>query len=128
MSRVWSRIATPNQPGSQGLSMINATGDQYTANILAEDAVAPGREYYLEASDAAGNIAQAVSPVATTATKWTQWSIPLADLSAAGVDVTAVAKIYLGVVDRDNPTAGGSGRLFIDDILVNGTVAAAAGQ
>jgi hypothetical protein len=88
----------------------------------------PG-DLYVAVEDAAGNIAQAVSPVATTATKWTQWSIPLADLSAAGVDVTAVAKIYLGVGDRDNPTAGGSGRLFIDDIVIKATTAtAAAGQ
>ncbi len=38
------------------VTMINATGDQYTANIPDIDAVAPGREYYLEASDGVNTV------------------------------------------------------------------------
>ena len=38
------------------VTMINATGDQFTANIPDTDAVAPGREYYLEASDGVNTV------------------------------------------------------------------------
>jgi subtilisin family serine protease len=38
------------------VTMINATGDQHTANIPDTDAVAPGREYYLEASDGVNTV------------------------------------------------------------------------
>jgi hypothetical protein len=38
------------------VTMINATGDQYTANIPDTDAVAPGVEYYLEASDGVSTV------------------------------------------------------------------------
>jgi hypothetical protein len=44
------------------------------------------------------------------------WHIPLADLDAAGVDVTAIEKLVIGVGNRDNPQPSGSGMLYIDDI------------
>jgi len=47
---------------------------------------------------------------------WTEWSIPLSD--SAGVNLARVKKMYLGVGDRDNPTADGSGLIYIDDIRV----------
>jgi hypothetical protein len=47
---------------------------------------------------------------------WTEWQIPLAEFSAAGVKLTAVKKMFLGVGDRSNPKPGTAGRLFIDDI------------
>ena len=50
------------------------------------------------------------------ATRWTEWKIPFSEL--AGVDLTRVSKLYIGMGDRDNPTAGGSGRIYVDDIYV----------
>ncbi len=52
----------------------------------------------------------------TGATKWTQWKVPLS--SFAGVNLAKVKKMYIGVGDRKAPAAGGSGRIFIDDIQV----------
>ncbi len=53
-----------------------------------------------------------------TSVLWAEWSIPLADVIAAGVDVTAVKTLYIGVGNREQPTPGGSGRIYIDDIRV----------
>jgi len=75
---------------------------------------------YVMVEDTAGNAAIAVYPGATVVAEWTKWSLPLAGLAAAGVDPTAVAKIYLGVGDQSNPVAGGTGQIFIDDIRVDG--------
>jgi len=56
------------------------------------------------------------APAAVNAYEWTEWRIPLSDL--AGVNLTRVQKIYIGVGDRDNPQPDGAGRTFIDDIGV----------
>jgi hypothetical protein len=32
------------------------------------------------------------------------------------VNLAKVKKLYIGVGDRDNPSAGSAGRLYIDDI------------
>jgi hypothetical protein len=52
----------------------------------------------------------------TRATNWTQWKVPLSDF--AGVNLAKVKKLYLGVGDRENPVAGSTGRVYIDDICV----------
>ena len=82
-------------------------------------AVNDEEDVYLAVEDAAGNVARVVYPSATVLVEWTPWDIPLADLSAAGVDLTSVTRLAIGVGDRDNPVAGGSGRIFIDDIVVD---------
>jgi hypothetical protein len=46
--------------------------------------------------------------------EWTEWAIPYSDL--AGIDLGRVSTIYIGVGNRDNPTVGGTGLIFIDDI------------
>ena len=71
---------------------------------------------YVAVEDTSGNVAAASNPddgvVATEA--WQEWVVAFDDLS--GVDLAAVQTLYIGVGDRDNPTAGGSGLIFIDDI------------
>ncbi len=47
-------------------------------------------------------------------TDWTEWRIPLSDLT--GVSLTTVQKITLGVGDKNSPKPGGTGVLYIDDI------------
>jgi hypothetical protein len=49
-------------------------------------------------------------------TTWTEWRIPLSDL--AGVDLSRVKSLCIGVGGRETPIPLGSGRLLIDDILV----------
>jgi hypothetical protein len=47
---------------------------------------------------------------------WTEWSIKLSEFESQGINLTDVDKISIGFGDRDNPRAGGSGMVFIDDI------------
>jgi len=62
-----------------------------------------------------GIVAHSDSALATKA-QWTEWRIPLS--SFTGVNTTAVKKLYLGAGNRAKPTAGGAGRIYIDDIRV----------
>jgi hypothetical protein len=73
---------------------------------------------YVTVEDKAGKTKTVVNAnaAATTVSAWTQWRIPLSDLSAGGVNVTAVKKITIGVGNATSPKAGGAGLLFIDDI------------
>jgi hypothetical protein len=73
---------------------------------------------YVAVEDSAKNVglvAYADTAITTTA-KWTQWRIPLSDLT--GVNPAKVKKLTIGIGDKSNPVAGGSGRIFIDDIQV----------
>jgi regulation of enolase protein 1 (concanavalin A-like superfamily) len=71
---------------------------------------------YLIVEDKAGKTKTLVNPDAAAVTKgaWTEWKIPLADLS--GVNVAAVQKLTLGVGDSANPKPGAAGLLYLDDI------------
>jgi hypothetical protein len=73
---------------------------------------------YLAVEDTAGNVAVVThpDPDAAVTTQWQAWQIPFSDL--AGVDMTRVAVLYIGLGDRDNPAAGGTGLLYIDDIQI----------
>jgi hypothetical protein len=53
-------------------------------------------------------------PAVVTAVQWTEWRIPLSRFT--DVDMGAVKKIYLGVGNREDPTPGGHGTLYIDDL------------
>ena len=44
------------------------------------------------------------------------WHIPLAELEALGVDVSAIETMVIGVGDLDDPRPSGTGLLYIDDI------------
>jgi hypothetical protein len=53
---------------------------------------------------------------AVLATEWQVWHIPLVDLDALGVDVSAIKKLVIGVGHRDNPQPASSGTLYVDGI------------
>jgi hypothetical protein len=71
---------------------------------------------YVAVEDASGNVAIVAHPDAdiVAVADWTEWVIPFGDL--AGVDLGRVAIMYIGVGDRENPAAGGTGTILIDDI------------
>jgi len=73
---------------------------------------------YVAVEDAAGHtgIAAHPDPALLTTAKWTQWSIPLGSL--AGVNAVKIKKMTIGVGSRANPTPGGAGRVYLDDIRV----------
>jgi len=78
-------------------------------------AVAP---LYVALEDSSGNSAVVVHPDAEIVhkSKWTEWAIPLSDFT--GVNLSRIKTMYIGVGDREAPTAGGTGRIFVDDIYL----------
>lgn len=72
---------------------------------------------YVAVEDTTGNgkaVSHPAGEAATLLAGWNQWQIPFSELM--GVDLSKVAMLYLGIGDRDNPTAGGSGLIYFDDI------------
>ena len=59
------------------------------------------------------------NPDAATRTSWTEWNIDLQAFAGQGVNLTNVTSITLGLGDRANPTAGGSGMMYFDDIQLH---------
>jgi hypothetical protein len=49
-------------------------------------------------------------------TGWQQWKIPLSEFTSAGVKMNAVKTMTIGVGNKATPAAGGTGRLYIDDV------------
>jgi hypothetical protein len=47
---------------------------------------------------------------------WTEWRINLQEFADQGVDLTNINTISIGFGNRSNPVAGGSGRIWFDDI------------
>jgi hypothetical protein len=75
---------------------------------------------YVAVKDSSGRTGVVAHPDATAfrAANWLTWKVPLGSFRDAGVKVTAVKTMYIGVGNRTAPTAGGAGRLYLDDIRV----------
>ena len=56
------------------------------------------------------------NPDAATRTSWTRWDINLQAFADQGVNLANVTSITLGLGNRANPTAGGAGMMYFDDI------------
>ncbi len=69
---------------------------------------------YVIVEDSAGKTATATNATAANAANWTPWNVPFGSLT--GVNLAKVKKLTIGVGDKKNPAADGSGRVFIDDI------------
>ena len=65
------------------------------------------------------------NPAATQIDTWTEWIIQLQAFADQGVNLADVDNISIGLGNRDNPEAGGSGKMFFDDIRLYGLRAAA---
>jgi len=84
-------------------------------------AAAPGNTpgpLYVMVQDGSGKskVVNHPDPQATILMNWQQWRIPLSEFTAAGVKLTTVKKLIIGVGDRTSPKANGAGLLYIDDI------------
>ncbi len=73
---------------------------------------------YVAVADTSGRFASVACGVAqiVQSTTWQEWSIPLAGFS--DVDLSRVGALYIGLGDRNSPSAGGTGLIFIDDVEV----------
>ena len=56
------------------------------------------------------------NPDAARIASWTQWNIDLTRFADQGVNLANVNSITLGLGNRSNPVAGGSGLIYYDDI------------
>ena len=56
------------------------------------------------------------NPNAAQAAAWTEWRIDLQAFADQGVSLANVTSITLGLGNRSNPVAGGSGMMYYDDI------------
>ena len=95
----------------------NVTGQWQVAEIGAEQPVGNAAEsMYVRIEDAAGasvTVVNADEAVALRPT-WRAWTIPYSDL--AGVNLSKVRTMCIGVGNRSQPTAGGAGIVYIDDV------------
>jgi hypothetical protein len=73
---------------------------------------------YIAVEDGAGQMKSVThpDPAAVQAIDWQKWMIPFSDL--AGVNLTTVKKLTIGVGDRNKAAPGGKGVIYIDDIGV----------
>ncbi|NLH44301.1 MAG: discoidin domain-containing protein [Planctomycetes bacterium] len=71
---------------------------------------------YLTVKDSAGKSKTVSIPTATTQASWQQWKIPLTEFTSAGVKMTAVKSIVIGVGNRTSPATGGTGTMYFDDL------------
>jgi hypothetical protein len=78
-----------------------------------------------EAANAAENLYIALNgsavvnhdnPDAATITRWTEWNIDLQAFADQGANLANVNSITIGLGNRNNPFAGGSGMMYFDDI------------
>jgi hypothetical protein len=56
------------------------------------------------------------NPDAAQINRWTQWTIDLQAFTDQGVNLANVNSITLGLGNRSNPVAGGTGMMYFDDI------------
>ncbi len=98
----------------------NVTGAWQTQAIGVAQPANDAAPLYVVVQDSAGKskVIAHPDPAATTLATWQAWRIPLSEVSAAGVKLTAVKKLILGVGDRASPKPDGAGKLLIDDIGV----------
>jgi regulation of enolase protein 1 (concanavalin A-like superfamily) len=95
------------------------TGQWQTAEIGAEQPKGNSVEsMYVTIKDSSGGSATVTNAdeVITLRPTWQQWKIPYSDL--AGVKLTQVKAMCIGVGNRQAPTTGGTGTVYVDDIAV----------
>jgi hypothetical protein len=55
-------------------------------------------------------------PNASLLNEWTEWRIDLQEFADQGIDLTNIESIGVGLGERNNPQAGGSGIIYFDDM------------
>ena len=94
------------------------TGTWQFAEIGVDHLLNDRGSLYVALEDGAGHtgVVTHPDPDAVLLDTWQAWNIPLAEFRKAGVNTAGIKKMSIGVGDRKNPSRGGAGRLFIDDV------------
>jgi len=76
--------------------------------------------FYVAVEDSAKHlkVVSNTDPILISTGAWELWQIPFSTFTSAGVNLSAVKKVYIGVGDRNSPKTGGAGKVYIDDIRV----------
>jgi hypothetical protein len=74
--------------------------------------------FYVAVQDGSGKmkVVSHPDPVAIASGAWEEWNVPLSQITSAGINLSNVKKLIIGVGDRNAPKAGGAGKVYIDDI------------
>lgn len=98
----------------------SVSGDWQIADVGGDNPANTADTLYLAVEDGQGRIATVrhPDPAALLGVDWRSWNVPLSELTAAGVNIGDVVRMYIGAGDRAKPTPGGAGKLYIDDIRV----------
>ena len=94
------------------------TGPWQVAAIGAAQPSNDAAPLYMAVEDSAGHVKSVIhpDPAAVQTVDWQKWMIPFSEFQ--GVDMASVKKLTIGVGDRNKPTAGGKGVIYLDDIGV----------
>jgi hypothetical protein len=114
-----SHLAT--QATSAQFSNVSFTGNVTGAWEIAEIGVAQPEgntpaPVYVALEDSTGKVVVVThaDPVLSARSGWTEWLIPYSELT--GINLNNVRTMFIGIGDRNNPTAGGTGTIFVDDV------------
>jgi len=97
----------------------NVTGSWQVTEIGAAQPAGNSIEsLYITIQDSAGKSKTVMNPdaMATVRSDWLPWEIPLSEFTAAGVKMSAVKSITIGVGNQAAPAPGGAGTVYIDGI------------
>jgi|GEM_PF-393432 len=96
------------------------TGDWQVEAIGVEQPSNDPAPLYVAIEDDAGKVKTIThpDPTAVQTLEWRQWLIPFRDFTSAGVSLSRVKRMSIGVGDPGNPIPGGAGVIYIDDIGV----------
>lgn len=114
---------TSNNLGSPAIAELsdvtttgNVTGSWTIVDIGGVNPANDMDDLYVAIQDKSGKIGIATWPDATIVSDWKNWTIPLSQF--AGVDVSAVKKMFIGVGSRTDPQPDGAGLIYLDDIRI----------
>ncbi|MEN6333138.1 MAG: discoidin domain-containing protein [Phycisphaerales bacterium] len=111
-SEAYRTFDTPQDWTPNGADMVRIC---FRGNDSTINAPAP---IYMAIEDSSGKklLVANSDPNATVSTAWQSWLIPMSTFTNAGVKMTKVKTITIGVGNKTSPSSGGSGTLYIDDI------------
>ena len=107
--RIWGRLQNWTATGADRLSIwYRGAPDNHPAPlyVIVEDYTALGHEVVHP------------DPDVLRTGEWRRWDIPLTEFEGAGVMLSRVVKMMLGVGSRDEFFFGGKGTFYIDDIVL----------
>jgi hypothetical protein len=100
----------------EGIKTTGSVTGAWQGAAIASPKYNTAQNLYVAVQDSAGKLAVVKDATAVNSATWVDVQMPLS--SFAGVNMTKVKKMFIGVGDRSKPVADGTGMLFIDDIRV----------